>query len=424
MARAIELRGVGKRFTKYVDTPMLLTAAMRFRPHTRREKLWAIRGVDFVVEDGECVGVIGRNGSGKSTMMTMMAGITAPTEGSVRVWGRVAPLISVGVGFHRELTGRENIYVNGSIIGLTRREIDSRLEQIIDFAEIEGFIDTPVKFYSSGMFVRLGFAVAAHADPDVMLVDEVLAVGDVAFQLKCFERMQQIRRNGTTIVLVSHNLGAIQKMCERVLLVHDGTPVVLGSPDDAIAKLYDILTSSCELQQNTDWGTHYEPGVVAIEGMGLTGGGSVTRQHVNAGEPVSFRVQVRALQAIDDFRLGFVLFGPDGSPVYADISHILGPLAADDATVYDVSFRAQLPTGTYSATAHISRPDLRTNLAQGRPCSFFVNGRDTVAGVADLEATFGRGPAEDNDRDRGRTLSSVVSGRPESPGAPHTFEEP
>src|SRR5579875_711372 len=227
---AVELRGVGKRYTKYVDTPMLVTSALRLRAGHRRDRLWALRGVDLDVEDGESFGVIGRNGSGKSTLMMLVGGITAPTEGSLRVWGRVAPLISVGVGFHRELTGRENIYVNGTVLGLTRRQIDRRLDAIVDFAEVEQFIDTPVKFYSSGMFVRLGFAVAVHADPDVLIVDEVLAVGDLAFQVKCYERMNEIRSRGTTVVMVSHHLGAVRRMCERVRCCTTGDRCTWGLP--------------------------------------------------------------------------------------------------------------------------------------------------------------------------------------------------
>src|SRR5207302_5234688 len=193
------------------------------------------------VQSGECIGVIGRNGSGKSTLLQMVAGVTSPTEGTVRVRGRIAPLVSVGVGFHPELTGRENVYVNGTILGLTRAEIDRRFDSILDFSGIHAFIDTPVKFYSSGMFVRLGFAVAVEATPDVLLVDEVLAVGDVAFQLKCFRRMAEIREQGTTVVVVSHNLNAIRQLCDRALVLHDGTMRHDGDVDDGIGIYHSLL---------------------------------------------------------------------------------------------------------------------------------------------------------------------------------------
>src|SRR5690242_6134829 len=168
MSSLITLDNVGKRYTKFEDAPMLVSAALRFRARTKRSQLWAVRNVSLEVAAGECIGVIGRNGSGKSTLLQMVAGVTAPTEGRVAVRGKVAPLISVGVGFHPELTGRENVYVNAAILGLPRRETERRFDAIVDFAEIEDFIDTPVKFYSSGMYVRLGFAVATQVDPDVL----------------------------------------------------------------------------------------------------------------------------------------------------------------------------------------------------------------------------------------------------------------
>ena len=167
----IRLAGVGKRYLKYEDEPMLLTRALRLRHRTRRSQLWAVRDVSFELHPGDSVGVIGRNGSGKSTLLQMLAGVTSPTEGTITVGGRVAPLVSVGVGFHPELTGRENVYVNGTILGLSRAEIDARFDAMVEFSGIEAFIDTPVKFYSSGMYVRLGFAVAVEAIPDVLLVD-------------------------------------------------------------------------------------------------------------------------------------------------------------------------------------------------------------------------------------------------------------
>ncbi len=388
---AIELRGVGKRFTKYVDTPMLLTSALRFRPQTRRDKFWAVRGVDLTVADGESIGVIGRNGSGKSTLMSLIAGITAPTEGSVRVWGRVAPLIQVGVGFHRELTGRENIYVNGSILGLTKRQIDGRLEEIIDFAEVDDFIDTPVKFYSSGMFVRLGFSVAVHADPDVLIVDEVLAVGDLAFQVKCYERMNQIRDRGTTVVMVSHHLGLVRRMCERVLLVHNGSPQHLGLPEDTIAAFHEILSSESEIFVD-DSGLRHEPQVVEIESVELLGPDGIPTGHLNAGQPATVRVRARALQTVDDLVVASTLFAGDGTALYADSTagHPFGAVEAGRDFSWTMAFRSQLPTGSYQISVRVDRPDLRTSLAHHPPVSFFVTGRNTVSGLADLEAAFVR----------------------------------
>ncbi len=389
---AIELRDVSKMFTKYVDTPMLLTSALRFRPKTERDEFWALRGVDLTVADGESIGVIGRNGSGKSTLMSLIAGITAPTEGSVRVWGRVAPLIQVGVGFHRELTGRENIYVNGAILGLSKRQIDERLEQIIDFAEVDDFIDTPVKFYSSGMYVRLGFAVAVHAEPDVLIVDEVLAVGDLAFQVKCYDRMNEIRARGTTIVMVSHHLGLVRRMCERVLLIHNGTPRHLGTPEDSIAAFHDIMSAESEMHIDHGSGLRFEPQVVKIESVDLLGPEGTPTGHLEAGQPTTVRVRARALQAVDDLVVASTLFAQDGTALYADSSagSVFGAIDAGREFSWTMAFRSQLPTGSYQIGVRIDRPDLRTTLAHHPPVSFFVTGRNTVAGLADLEASFTR----------------------------------
>jgi len=389
---AVQLRQAGKRYTKYEDTPLLVTSALRFRPRTRRDRLWAVRGVDLEVADGESFGIIGRNGSGKSTTMMMMAGITAPSEGSVRVWGRVAPLIQVGVGFHRELTGRENIFVNGAILGLTRKQVAARLDAIVDFAEIESFIDTPVKFYSSGMFVRLGFAVAVHAEPDVLLVDEVLAVGDLAFQVKCFEKMNDIRAQGATVILVTHHFGAVRRMCERVLLLHQGRPVMIGGPEEAIAASHELMRSAAEVIVDHASGARYEPGVVEILESELLGPDGRATGAVTAGDQVQLRLRVAALTDLDEAVVAVTLFGPDGTVVYADSNagSPLGPLQAGTEEHLTVTFPAHLPTGSYTIAGRVDRADLRTLLAQGESHMFFVTGRNTVAGSSDLGASISR----------------------------------
>lgn len=387
MGTSIELHGVGKRFTKYMDTPMLVSTALRFRPKTRREKLWAIRGVDLEVSEGEAVGIIGRNGSGKTTVMSMMGGVTAPTEGSIRVWGRIAPLISVGVGFHPELTGRENVYVNGAILGLTRPQIDRRLDEIVEFAGIPEFIDTPVKFYSSGMLVRLGFSVAVHSDPEVLLVDEVLAVGDLAFQVKCFERINAMRERGLTLVTVSHNMEAIRRMCGRILVLNDGIPKFLGETEEAIGVYHELLSAAEETQVDYETGLRFEPRVVAIEGVDVLGSKGLPTHHIDAGEPIVVQVRARALNAIDDVVVRLRLTAADGGVVYIDTGH-LGAVSSGHEMTCDIRFRAQLPTGTYRVFVQLERPDMRTALCIGPTCSFFVTGRQVVRGHADLEATF------------------------------------
>lgn len=184
---------------------------------------WALKDVGFEVKEGEVLGIIGKNGAGKSTLLKILSQITEPTSGKIEIHGRVASLLEVGTGFHPELSGRENIYMNGTILGMTRREIDSKIDEIIDFSGVEKFIDTPVKFYSSGMKIRLGFSVAAHLDPEILIVDEVLAVGDFEFQAKCLGKMEDISRNqGRTVLFVSHNLGAVSSLCSKALLLENG----------------------------------------------------------------------------------------------------------------------------------------------------------------------------------------------------------
>jgi lipopolysaccharide transport system ATP-binding protein len=229
MSTAILVDHVSKRYTiskTGADTMLRERIVRRFKQPFRRESddttLWALQDVSFQVSQGEVVGIIGRNGAGKSTLLKILSRITFPTTGSIDVRGRVAALLEVGTGFHEELTGRENVYLNGSILGMRRREIDSKLDEIVAFAGVERFIDTPIKRYSSGMRLRLGFAVAAHLDPDLLIIDEVLAVGDAAFQKKCLTAMEQLRGAGRTVLFVSHNMAAVENLCSRGIWIDNG----------------------------------------------------------------------------------------------------------------------------------------------------------------------------------------------------------
>lgn len=200
------------------------------------ETIWALREVDFHIQHGEVVGIIGRNGAGKSTLLKILARITEPSEGYVEVFGRVGSLLEVGTGFHQELTGRENIYLNGAILGMRKAEIERKFDEIVAFAEVDKFLDTPVKHYSTGMQTRLGFAVAAHLDPEILLVDEVLSVGDVAFQEKCLGKIRDVSKSGRTVVFVSHNMGTISQLCGRVLWLDGGQIRLCGDPSTVVGK--------------------------------------------------------------------------------------------------------------------------------------------------------------------------------------------
>lgn len=204
------------------------------------EEFWALKGVSFDINEGDKVGIIGRNGAGKSTALKILSRITEPTKGRVSIKGRVASLLEVGTGFHPELTGRENIFLNGAILGMTKREIKSKFDEIVAFAEVERFLDTPVKRYSSGMYVRLAFAVAAHLEPEILLVDEVLAVGDIQFQKKCLGKMEKVASEGRTVIFVSHNMEAIQRLCQRTILLSEGRVLQDGSTSEVIKKYLQI----------------------------------------------------------------------------------------------------------------------------------------------------------------------------------------
>lgn len=201
----------------------------------RQEKFWALKDINFEVEQGEVLGIIGKNGSGKSTLLKILSRITEPTTGEIRMHGRVASLLEVGTGFHPELTGRENIYFNGSILGMRKKEIESKFDEIVAFSEVEKFLDTPVKFYSSGMYVRLAFAVAAHLDPDILIIDEVLAVGDTSFQKKCLSKMKDVSGQGRTVLFVSHTMKTVEELCTRALVLQSGLVNYQGSVEKAIS---------------------------------------------------------------------------------------------------------------------------------------------------------------------------------------------
>ena len=250
----LQLRKVSKKYRIRRDADSngsILGKLLSLRK--RREDFWALRDVSFEVQRAEALGIIGHNGAGKSTILKLLSRITTPTTGDIMINGRLSALIEVGSGFHPELTGRENVYLNGSILGMTRREITRKLDSIVEFAELRQFIDTPVKRYSSGMYVRLGFSIAAHLDPDVLLLDEVLAVGDASFQRKCIQRITELKQNGTTIVFISHDLRAVQQLCDRVILLKKGQIEADGDPAETIG-LYQSLSGQLGGPGAGSWG--------------------------------------------------------------------------------------------------------------------------------------------------------------------------
>jgi lipopolysaccharide transport system ATP-binding protein len=259
------------------------------KDHSNRdgEELWALRDVSFTVEQGEVLGIIGRNGAGKSTLLKILSRVTAPTSGKIRVKGRIASLLEVGTGFHPELTGRENIYLNGAILGMSKQEVTRKFDEIVDFAEVEKFIDTPVKRYSSGMYVRLAFAVAAHLDPEILVVDEVLAVGDAAFQKKCLGKMGDVAKEGRTVLFVSHNMGAVANLCNRAVLLDGGRIVTIGAVDNVVGTYSEIAGSSRDFNRVEHTGSEGEKSTY-YTGLALYDSSGRTQEVILSGDYVCF----------------------------------------------------------------------------------------------------------------------------------------
>ena len=300
--------------------------------------IWALRDVSFEVKPGEIVGIIGRNGAGKSTLLKVLSRITEPTIGRVELYGRVASLLEVGTGFHPELTGRENIFLNGSILGMSRKEIESKFDEIVAFAEIEKFIDTPVKRYSSGMYVRLAFAVAAHLEPEILVVDEVLAVGDYAFQQKCLNKMQDVSTRGRTVLFVSHNMGAISRLCQRCILLDKGQMVLSGSTDKVV-ETYIIggAERSAEYFQATD-----PEKEINLRRAALIGSDERPRPEMGYDEVSRFVVEYEVNKAVQGVSVGLALFTIDGTCAFVSSDLDTQP-----------QFAEQRKPGHYQATIEI-----------------------------------------------------------------------
>ncbi|HEY7574596.1 MAG TPA: ABC transporter ATP-binding protein, partial [Thermoanaerobaculia bacterium] len=306
-APAIEARSLGKvyRLGRRVERYQTLRDALvrvansRVRFGRRRpaaedsaNSVWALRDVTFRIAAGEVVGVIGRNGAGKSTLLKILSRITNPSAGEADIRGRVGSLLEVGTGFHQELTGRENIFLNGAILGMRRAEIQRQFSQIVEFAEVEKFIDTPVKHYSSGMYLRLAFAVAAHMETEILLVDEVLAVGDAAFQKKCLGKMGEAAAQGRTVLFVSHNMSAVSGLCERALWIDEGKVAADGDVDDVTRAYLATLASGTFQHHSKDWD-------FAVESVTLRGADGAPRAAYRAGEELCIDVRYSARQPLE-----------------------------------------------------------------------------------------------------------------------------
>jgi ABC-type polysaccharide/polyol phosphate transport system ATPase subunit len=396
---AIELTGVGKRYSQSIHAGDLLLKRL-VKPWTwahQRSETWALRDLDLQIRRGETVGIIGRNGSGKTTLLRLLSGVSAPTSGRLRVAGSVAPLIGVGVGFHPELTGRENVFVNGRLLGLTEAELRRRFADIVDFSEIGEAIDVPVKYYSSGMFLRLGFAVAIHTDPQILLVDEILAVGDIAFQLKCMERMRAVQAAGTTIVVVTHNLHSLDQMAPRTVVLSRGRKVFDGPTEDALATFHAVMQDEAATQPELDHqlqeGTSFIGGA-QLDVRLLDGAGCVAQSFVT-GERMTLHVEAGFDRPVEDPLLGLLVMPIGGTaPAYwthtfprSDGESSIGTYGPGRPLVVDIDLAMRLLAGGYTVSVGVRSPGGDLVLAETPPLPFYVTSPGTTAGgVADLDA--------------------------------------
>ena len=356
----IQVEAVSRRFRVRARGTNTLKSAALLRSRSRPVDVWALRDVSFAVEPGSALALVGRNGSGKSTLLRIIAGIIKATEGRVGVGGRVGTLLELGAGFHPDFTGRENVFLNGSILGLKRAYIRERFDEIVAFAELEDFIDVPVRTYSSGMFMRLGFAVASHVDADVLLLDEVFAVGDGAFQRKCIERILDFKRGGGTIVFVSHDASAVERLCERAVMLREGVVAFDGPTHEALGEYHRLLADERDPAERagglTEWGSGeariVEPRVCAAAGE--------ERDQFESGEALSLRLTLAASTPLPPPRLSYEL-RDEADRLLAggglDTAEVAWPEAAGEVAVrFDV---ASLPLahGRFHFSLSLASPD-------------------------------------------------------------------
>jgi len=360
---AIRLQNVSKRFAFTPDTPQsVLESLISFvsRRRAQTQDLWAVRDVSFEVQPGQCIGIIGRNGSGKSSLLKLIARIIQPTSGQIEVRGRVSALLELGAGFHQDLTGRENIYLNASVLGLSRTETEALFDDIVAFSELGRFIDMPVKHYSSGMYMRLGFSVAIHVRPDILIVDEILAVGDQSFQAKCIDRIVEMKRDGVTILFISHDLSTIGNLCSDVVWLERGRVVQIGPTDHVLTQYRDHLFQRVGQQLSIEneaggyrrWGTRQ----IEITGVRLLNEAGEEATIFRTGDGLRVEIAYTAHEPIVEPEFGLALYRHDGLHLNGPNTRIagleMGVVEGSGVVSYTIERLPFLP-GRYQLTAAI-----------------------------------------------------------------------
>lgn len=389
----IEIAGVWKQFHLQAGRPRTLKEALvqTFVPKRRTadapESFWALKDVSFEIEQGETFGVIGRNGSGKSTLLKLMTGISKPTRGRVGVRGRVSALLELGAGFHPDFSGRENTYLNGAILGLSRKEIDQQFDSIVAFSELEQFIDNPVKTYSSGMYMRLAFAIAIHVDPDILIVDEVLAVGDGAFQRKCFDQIHRFKHQGKTIVFVSHDLPTVQNLCQRSAWLDRGDLRALGKTD-TVLEFYEQQIASAIERNKQQYELLVPDGRATIRNIRSIGEHGDPQGILKGGGPARFDFDLESVMACDQLDVIARITRADGICCYDQRVRLadFGEGTATGLITLQVP-DLRLHTGTYSLQLTMT-PHGEDTWLDEKFFNFAVESPHRGAGIAPLEAQW------------------------------------
>jgi len=336
-------------------------------------RFWALQDINLEIKEGEILGIIGKNGAGKSTLLKILSRVTAPSQGNVKVKGRIASLLEVGTGFHPELTGRENVYLNGAILGMTKQEVINKFDEIVDFSGIEPFIDTPVKRYSSGMYVRLAFAVAAHLEPEILIIDEVLAVGDAEFQKKCLGKMGEVSREGRTVLFVSHSMSAIEKLCSKIVLLQHGTVKKIGDPFEIIDDYLVALNSDNE-HKKTVTGT----GEATLISIAILDEYKRLIDTVKVGQSIKLRVEIQVHTFLDRLVFGYGIKDTLGQVIFGtntDLKQqVLYKINAGERYRFDISFPANIGPGNYTIQTALTSTDTHlVNNYEWRDVAFVFN---------------------------------------------------
>ena len=353
---AVSVDGVSKRFRLYHEKNQYLKSTVLRGKRAKYDEFWALKDISFEIPSGSSFGIIGSNGSGKSTLLKCLAGILTPDKGDITVRGRIAALLELGAGFHPEMSGRENIFLNGAILGMTQRELLRKMDSIIEFAGLEEFIDTPVKNYSSGMTVRLGFAIAINVDPEILIIDEVLAVGDSAFQQKCHEKIEEFKHDGRTIILVSHGLGDVAQLCQTVAWIENGDLKAIGDGYDVVGE-YLGEANDATVRQTGEIGERWGTREVEIAGVEFLGLDKKPISSIRSGAPVTLRVNFQAHQQVPEIVVGFRISHLHGTNIWGTNTkrrsvHV-GPVSGNGSIDIEIP-EFPLLSGTYDLTIAIS----------------------------------------------------------------------